>query len=191
MSNQKQCVIITAFGSTGLTRWTLNWAFRIDNQSKVRYDAPKDTGGTTTYVDQMRQLECFWLGRDPVLVLEAPNCPAWGLNLWSSQAEVKGSPPRMFLWGFSKNVSGLGQRKPVSTTDTVSSKWLQPMKTNSPISHKQNPFPAHCLQTHLPFPPPPAPLTDIVSDQWRCIGLLLIPNYLISKLTTRIIFRIW
>lgn len=85
----------------------------------------------TTYENRIRRLEFVWLGRDPVLVLEAPTDPGWGLNLWSSQAEVKGSPPRMFLWGFSQNVFGLGQCKPVGTADTVSSKWLQPEKTNS------------------------------------------------------------
>lgn len=97
------------------------------------------------------------------------------------------------MQGFSQTVFRLGQSKPAGTEDTVSSKQHHPEKTNS-LSRPQarqakekKSHPTHCLQTHLLFPPCVTPWTDIFSDQRLCFGLLLILNYLISKLTTGLI----
>lgn len=118
-----------------------------------------------TYEDQMRQEQCFWL--DPLLVLGSSQRPWLESEPVIFPGRGQGNPPRMFLWGFSQNVSGLGQRRPVDTTDTVSSKWLQPEKTNSFRQPQAKPFSSSLLTNTSFIPSPPSGSADrqfLISD---------------------------
>lgn len=194
MSNQKRCVIITALGSTGLTRCILNWSFSINNQSKVRWDAPEHTGGRVRTFPLYRWSMCapvsifhwgYLWGPDETgtmfltwATFSSPKLPAALVGVWTCdlpRQRSRETPPGCFCEGSARmsldwdSVDPSTRRTPSPVND------FSPRKQTASGNHKQNPFPAHCLQTHLSFPRPP-PLALLTDSFWSTTLIWFIIN---------------